>query len=241
MQGPANFIGFRRSYKLGHTWHKLCRWAIGMKVRYCGNISSATPTLFVANHISYLDIPALGSLLDATFIAKSEIKSWPIFGLLCSLQRTVFIERDWRKALKQREQLYERLDQRDNLILFPEGTSNSGTFVRNFKSALFSAADWKKKDCALVVQPVTIAYTKLNGSVMGRRLRPIFAWYGDMVMTNHFWTLLGSGNLSVDVIFHDPISLRNFKSRKELAKHCEQKVSAGLSAALSGRLEFKHE
>ena len=120
MQGPANFIGFRRSYKLGHTWHKLCRWAIGMKVRYCGNISSATPTLFVANHISYLDIPALGSLLDATFIAKSEIKSWPIFGLLCSLQRTVFIERDWRKALKQREQLYERLDQRDNLILFPE-------------------------------------------------------------------------------------------------------------------------
>ena len=92
VQGPLRIIGFGSGFKLGHTWHKLCRWAIGMRVRYHGSISSETPTFFVANHTSYLDIPALGSLIDATFIAKSEIKSWPMFGLLCSLQRTIFID-----------------------------------------------------------------------------------------------------------------------------------------------------
>ena len=236
MQGPANFIGFRRSYKLGHTWHKLCRWAIGMKVRYCGNISSATPTLFVANHISYLDIPALGSLLDATFIAKSEIKSWPIFGLLCSLQRTVFIERDWRKALTQREQLYERLDQRDNLILFPEGTSNSGTFVRNFKSALFSAADWKKKDCALVVQPVTIAYTKFNGSVMGRRLRPIFAWYGDMDLKPHLMNIFKLFSIKAQITYLPALNGRDFMNRKDMTSTLHHAIDNFYSNELNDSL-----
>ena len=236
VQGPLRIIGFRSGYKLGHTWHKLCRWAIGMRVRYHGSISSESPTFFVANHTSYLDIPALGSLLDATFIAKSEIKSWPMFGLLCSLQRTIFIDRDWRKALVQQKQLYKRLDDRDSLILFPEGTSNNGTFTRQFKSALFSAADWTLNGQGVAVQPITIAYTRLNGIALGRRLRPLFAWYGDMVMFNHFWSLLGSGRLGVDIIFHPPVRLTNFGSRKELSKHCEQRVSNGLSDALSGRL-----
>ncbi len=195
-----------------------------------------SPTFFVANHTSYLDIPALGSLVDGTFIAKSEIKSWPMFGTLCSLQRTIFIDRDWRKARAQRKQLYKRLDDGDSLILFPEGTSNNGTFTRRFKSALFSAADWNLNNQGLAVQPITIAYTRLNDIVIGRRLRPLFAWYGDMIMFDHFWTLLGSGSLGVDIIFHPPVRLKNFGSRKELSRHCEQRVSNGLSDALAGRL-----
>ena len=236
VQWPLRIVGFQSGYKLGHTWHKLCRWAIGMRIRSYGSISMESPTFFVANHTSYLDIPALGSLVDGTFIAKSEIKSWPMFGTLCSLQRTIFIDRDWRKARAQRKQLYKRLDDGDSLILFPEGTSNNGTFTRRFKSALFSAADWNLDNQGLAVQPITIAYTRLNDIVIGRRLRPLFAWYGDMVMFDHFWTLLGSGSLGVDIIFHPPVHLKNFGSRKELSRHCERRVSNGLSDALAGRL-----
>lgn len=238
VQGPVQLLGFRSSYRWGHTWHKWCRWASGMKIRCHGRPAEEAPALFVANHTSYLDIPALGSILPATFIAKAEIKDWPMFGLLCKLQRTVFIERDRRKIRAQREELFQRLADGDSLILFPEGTSNNGTFMQPFKSALFSAAEWESEGRPLVIQPVTVAYTQLDDMVMGRRLRPIFAWYGDMSMIGHFWQLLGAGQLGIDIIFHPQTTMAEFSSRKELAEHCERAVAAGLSAALSGRDEL---
>lgn len=237
VQGPLQLLGMRSSYRWGHIWHKWCRWAIGMKVRCHGRPAETSPALFVANHTSYLDIPALGSVLDATFIAKAEIKDWPLFGVLCKLQRTVFVERDRRKIRAQREELFQRLEDGDSLILFPEGTSNNGTFMRSFKSALFSAAEWKSEGRPLLVQPVTIAYTEVDDMAMGRRLRPIFAWYGDMAMVDHFWQLLGAGTLGIDIIFHPPTTMAAFASRKELAAHCERAVGGGLSRALAGRPE----
>ena len=91
-----------------------------------GQISLHRPTLFVANHISYLDIIVLSSILDASFIAKSEIADWPILGRLSRLQRTLFLE--WRRprAANQRDAISERLGAGDSLSLFPEGTSNDG-------------------------------------------------------------------------------------------------------------------
>ena len=208
-----------------------------MKVQCHGQPAMDVPTLYVANHTSYLDIPAVGSILPATFIAKAEIMDWPLFGILCKLQRTVFIERDRRKIRAQREELFQRLSEGDSLILFAEGTSNSGTFVRPFKSALFSAAEWEADGMPLTIQPVTIGYTELDDMAMGRRLRPIFAWYGDMDMIGHFWQLLGAGQLGIDIISHPLVKMAEFASRKELAEHCERAVAVGLSSALQGRAE----
>lgn len=235
VQSPAQMLGIRSSYRWGHRWHKWCRWAIGMDVRCKGQPSQVSPTLFVSNHVSYLDIPALGSNLDATFVAKADVKKWPVFGLLCKLQRTVFVERDRRKIRDQRAELFQRLQDGDNLILFPEGTSGNGTFILPFKSALFSVAEWTFGGQALQIQPISIAYTTLDGIVLGRCLRPVYAWYGDMSMFGHFWKLLGAGRLGVDIIFHEPVTIARFGSRKRLSDHCERMVSEGLSAALGGR------
>jgi lyso-ornithine lipid O-acyltransferase len=238
VQTPAQKLGFKASYRWGHRWHKWCRWAIGMEVQVHGAPSTAAPTLFVSNHVSYLDIPAIGSVLDATFIAKAEIQNWPLFGLLCKLQRTLFIERDRRKIHEQREDLFQRLLEGDNLILFPEGTSHNGTFVLPFKSALFSAAEWDFDGKPLTIQPVSIAYSTLDGIVLGRRLRPTFAWYGDMLMAGHFWQLLGTGKLGIDIIFHEATDISQFGSRKLLSDHCQGVVASGVSSALARRVEI---
>jgi len=72
---------------------------------------------------------------------------------------------------------------------------------------------------------------------MGRWLRPHFAWYGDMELAPHLWHALGLGQIGVDVIFHEPVQLKDFGSRKLLAQHCESVVSKGLSDSLRGRFD----
>src|ERR1700693_5296700 len=75
--------------------------------------------LFPPNHVSYLDITVFGSLIPGSFIAKSEVAGWPLFGWLAKLQRSVFIDRQVRGTLQQRDTIAERLAARDVLILFP--------------------------------------------------------------------------------------------------------------------------
>lgn len=117
------------------------------------------------------------------------------------------------------------------LILFPEGTSNDGNRVLPFKSAFFAAAEG-----ALPVQPVSIAYTRLDGLPMQRAFRPFYAWYGGMTLADHLFAALGLGNPTVDVIFHPPVSIADFHDRKALANHCHDVINHGVALALAGRL-----
>ena len=87
----------------------------------------------------------------------------------------------------------------------------------------------------LPVQPVTVAYVRLDGMPLGRYLRPMVAWYGGMTVVPHIWTVLGLGTLTVRVIFHPPVTLEQFGSRKDLTVHCYKVIHAGLAAALAGR------
>ncbi len=218
-------------------WHSgSCRIA-GVSPTVHGAPVHDRPILFVANHVSYLDISVLGSLLNACFVAKQEVNSWPIFGYLARLQRTVFVERRAVRAADQREALRKRLAVGDSLILFPEGTSSDGNRALRFKSALFDAANIELDHGQIEVQPISIAYTRFDGMPMGRMLRPFYAWYGDMELAPHLWRALGMGTIGVDVIFHEPVKLEQFGSRKALAQHCEAVVSGGLSAALNGRID----
>jgi 1-acyl-sn-glycerol-3-phosphate acyltransferase len=205
-------------------------------VRWIGRKVEARPVLFAANHISYLDITVLGSLLDASFIAKTEVAGWPLFGWLARLQRSVFIDRRARSTAHQRDSIAARLAAAEALILFPEGTSGDGVRLLPFKSALFSVADHAATG-AVTVQPVSIAYTRLDGMPIGRALRPFFAWYGAMSLAPHLWRMLGLGRLEVVVEFHPPTSLAACGSRKALARYCEERVAEGLAGALSGRRE----
>jgi 1-acyl-sn-glycerol-3-phosphate acyltransferase len=215
-------------------YHRRCCRILGLRVRRIGRPTNARPALFAANHISYLDITVFGSLLPASFIAKREVRSWPLFGWLARLQRSVFIDRRARSTMAQRDSIAGRLAAKDALILFPEGTSGDGNRILPFKSTLFSVADHPEVG-EVTVQPVSIAYTRLDGMPIGRYLRPLFAWYGSMAMAPHLWTLLGLGTIEVVVEFHRPTTLAACGSRKELARYCQERVAAGLANALSGR------
>jgi len=225
----------RLSIALPMFYHRFCCWIMGLHVVTHGNISTAEPSLFISNHCSYIDITVLASRIPASFVAKAEVAKWPLFGMLAKLQRTVFVERRVSRAAFHRDEMRLRLEQRENLIMFPEGASSDGNRVLPFKSALFSVAQQDLHGQELVVQPVSIAYTRLDGMPIGRMLKPYFAWYGDMEMAPHMWVLFGLGICRVELIFHAQVTLSQYETRKGLADHCFDVVSNGVSDANSGR------
>ena len=217
-------------------YHNGLRRILGLHVEVSGSrVAGSDPVLYVANHSSWLDIVVLSCVIPGSFVSKSEVKAWPIFGWLARLQRSVFIERRPKFAASHRDEISRRLSAGDKLILFPEGTSSDGNRVLPFKSALFAVAERPISGGALVVQPVSVAYTKLDHMPLGRHLRPLFTWYGDMALGSHLWTMLGLGPSTVEITFHDSLSIADFDNRKALADHCCRVVAAGLSDSLTGR------
>jgi 1-acyl-sn-glycerol-3-phosphate acyltransferase len=221
-----------RSRSLPVAYHRCCCRILGIVLEEHGKPSTHRPTLYVVNHSSYLDIEILGAAVAGSFVSKAEVARWPLIGWLAKLQRTIFVERaDRAGAARQRDEIRRRLDDGDNLILFPEGTSNDGIHLLPFKTTLFAAAE----DERAVVQPVTVTYQRLDGIPLGRFYRPFFAWYGDMSMGPHLWKVLGIGRLTVALHYHEPVRLKDFGSRKALAEHCRREIAQGLAMGLAGR------
>ncbi|MBN8195180.1 1-acyl-sn-glycerol-3-phosphate acyltransferase [Thalassospira povalilytica] len=226
----------RLADELPRFYHALCLRILHIEVRVSGVDLMDGPGVIVANHASYLDIPVLGALTHGSFIAKTEVASWPVFGVLAKLSRTTFVERRAVRSREQNEQLSERLQNGDKLILFPEGTSNDGNRVLPFKSTLFASAERAMPDGSPVkFQPVSIAATRLDGAPIGRDLRAFYSWYGDMDLAPHLWQFLALGKVTVEIVVHAPVTLADAAgSRKELARICEARVAEGHQAALRG-------
>jgi 1-acyl-sn-glycerol-3-phosphate acyltransferase len=223
-KGPAAYVA-------PHIWHKAVCLIFGIKVQVNGVISTDAQTLFVSNHISYLDIPAIGSVLqNASFIAKKDVSGWPVFGFLSKLQQTAFISRSRADAQKGAQDLDALLDAGKNLTVFPEGTSTDGVVVRPFKSSLFSiAVDEKRPD--LLVQPFTIKVLATNGARPETQdERDIYAWHVDMdtELHIHLWRFAKSNGTQLALTFHDPLPVKEYNDRKLLAKACHDTVSNGL-------------
>jgi 1-acyl-sn-glycerol-3-phosphate acyltransferase len=223
-------------WSLPFAYHKLCCRIMGLNVRVVGVPAKSRPALFVSNHVSYLDIPVLGSVVPIAFVAKTEVAQWPGYGWLAKLQRTVFVDRRRNTTMRQRDSLHARLAAGDALVLFPEGTSNDGNRILPFRSALLSVAEAAPAERPLAVQPVSIAYTSVNGVPLGWGLRPLVAWYGGMELGGHLWRFSRLGQVEVVVQFHGEIRVGDFPSRKELTRHCFETVAAGVDRALGGRL-----
>ncbi len=226
--------GGRRAASLPVRYHRWCCRILGFRVRSTGIPSKRRPALFVANHVSYTDIMILGSLIPGSFIAKAEVAGWPLFGWLARLQRTVFVDRRMESITRQTAAISERLAAGDALILFAEGTSSDGNRVLPFKSALLGAVECGGAGPVLV-QPVSLAYTRLDGIPIGRFYRPFFAWYGAMELLPHLWRMIGLGRVEVAVEFHPPTTLDACASRKALARYCRARIAGGVASALSGR------
>lgn len=235
VQSIAKPLKLPVSKRIPRRFWRLALRATGLRAVVRGKRTEARSVLFVANHCSYLDIIVLGSLIDGSFIAKTEVRGWPVIGYMSMLGYTVYVERRSRYAADQRDEMMERLRAGDNLILFPEGTSSDGHRTLPFKTALFSTAQLRIDDRPITVQPVSIAYTHLDGMPLGRNLRANYAWYGDMDLAPHFWKVMGLGRATATVEFHEPVTIDRFGSRKSLARHCQDEISRGVAAAISGR------
>jgi lyso-ornithine lipid O-acyltransferase len=251
VQIAAVALRLRLARRLPRFYHRICCRLIGLDVIRHGTIAPSRPILFVSNHTSYLDITVLGSLIDVSFVAKAEIADWPLFGLLAKLQRSVFIERRASQSVRHRDEIATRLADGDALVIFPEGTTGDGNRVLPFKSALFAVAARTVAGAPLVVQPISIAYVRLDGVPLGREWRPYCAWYGAMDMPPHLWRLLGLGKIAVEVLFHPPLDIAAAAvdaglpwgnepdrvtvaaARKVLSERCHMIVARGVSAALS--------
>jgi len=228
-------LGYRRWQALPRRFHRVTCRILGLQVQVRGRLSRKRPTLFVCNHMSYLDIPVLGGVLEGSFVAKSEVDTWPGFGWLSRLQKTVFINRKQGSTADQRDSLLGRLEAGDSLILFPEGTSSDGNRLLPFKSALFAVANLEVDGEPITIQPVSVSVTHLDGIPLGRWLRPYYAWYGDMPLAAHVFEMAGLGRLRVVVQAHPPMTIKDFASRKALANAAWETVAAGVEAANNGR------
>ncbi|MFO1246866.1 MAG: lysophospholipid acyltransferase family protein [Alphaproteobacteria bacterium] len=226
----------RAARNFPHWYHRHVAALFGIHIKVTGKPVTGEGVLLVANHTSWADIIIFSAVMPLSFVAKSEVGTWPFFGTLARLQRTVFVERTRRSATGQvAGAINQRLAQGDALLLFPEGTSHDGNRVLPFKSALLGAAEARLTGGQHVkVQPVSVAFTGLHGIPMGRENRPLFAWYGDMEMVPHLWEALLAGPLDVVVRFHEPLSLDRM-DRKTLAAKAQEIVQAGQSEALAGR------
>ena len=225
----------RRAPHLKVFFYRSLLKLIGFEVRTHGLMATTPPVFFVCNHASYLDIPVLGAVLPASFVAKSEVASWPIFGFMASLFGTVFIERRSVRAVQQRDTLSKHLAERHSLILFPEGTSTDGQMILPFKSSLFGAIESAAADIDLLVQPVSVVCTAIDGLPLTQNLRSFYSWYGDMTLLPHLWQAFKCDRFTIDVIFHHPVRARDTHGRKELAALCEKAVAAGVEQCVTGR------
>jgi 1-acyl-sn-glycerol-3-phosphate acyltransferase len=239
-QSMALRFGWKRRKTFPHAYHRFMAKLFGVRIKTIGKPLTGEGVLIVANHTSWLDIIVFSAVGHVSFVAKAEVATWPLFSTLAKLQETVFVERTRRHATGEaRDLIRERLLAGDTLVLFPEGTSNDGNMVLNFKSALMGAvearvADGKGGERAVRVQPVSTAYVSLHGMPMGRENRPLYAWYGDMELVPHLWEALKTGPIDVLVEFHAPMDVDQLGGRKALAARAEAIVRRGQWRALAG-------
>lgn len=231
------FIRGPLSYKIPRLWHNgLCK-VFGMKVRCVGHALDVRqqPVMFISNHISYLDILAMGSKIEASFVAKNDVAGWPIFGYISRMQQTAFISRNPKDALKERNSLQSYLKAGKSIILFPEGTTGYGDRVLPFKSSLFALAlDHHLTDGRLMIQPFTIRVVPKPGPD-GAASAAAYTWPfdDDTPMVTHLKRFASGTGCVLELIFHDPIKPSDYNDRKILSRLAETMVTDGLKTGRS--------
>ncbi len=210
------------------TKQRLTRWWCARLLK-CFNIQVTTygqtpgrcvsGKLFVANHISWVDIHALNSVLPLCFVAKSEIKQWPVLGYLASKSGTLFIDRSHRKgAVHIIEILRQHLQHGFNACYFPEGTTTEGTHVLPFKGSIMQAA----LSIHAEIVPVAIRYPLAHQKIDTR-----LAYAGNTTLIESIRNILRIPSPSVELHFLDTIETKN-QSRRNVNKLAEQAINEHL-------------
>ena len=213
MLGPGPQRRYVSTRPLAWWSRGLCR-ILGIQLRTQGTVHPGV-ALFVANHISWLDIFCIAAVCPTHFLSKQEVAGWPLFGWLCRRAGTAFIRRGGDNgAGAAMEQLVWRLRNDERVLIFPEGTSTTGETVRHFHPRLFQAAILAR--CP--VQAIALRYPLAGG------INPVVPFVGNDELLPHLWRLLGEPGIRAELHFGQ-LHLSPHSSRDALARQTRQEIS----------------
>jgi 1-acyl-sn-glycerol-3-phosphate acyltransferase len=174
--------------------------------------------LIVANHVSWLDILALGAMEPMAFLAKSEVGASRWTRWLVALQGVVYLDRARKRCIPAvNAEMARRMAEGSPVTLFAEATTSDGTRLISFRSSHFEAA----RRAGACVQPVYLDYRAIGGIGATRADRSRVAWYGDMTFWPSLARVITCGGVSCDVYYGEIIGLDGVADRKALARRVE--------------------
>jgi len=223
-------------------YRALCA-VLRIRVRVVGEPVRDRAVLFVSNHVSWADILAIGSITPIAYVSKNEVAKWPLVGTAAKAQRTVFVDRARRHQTGDAiAEIVQRLAGGTSVVLFAEGTSSDGNRVLPFRSALMGAVKEAsaRAESGILIQPMSICYTGLNGIPMGRQHRPTVAWYGDLDFMPHIKAFIKRGAVDAVISYGEPMAADGTADRKAMTRSLEGAVRAITSATLRGRTKPLH-
>ena len=248
IQFISNIFNLKLRYIAPFNFFKLINFFIGINIVLDKESSDLLKNkndvgnLYVSNHVSWIDILTIGSLIKSRFIAKKEVKAMPIFGFLATLNNTYYIDNTkTSKSLGYSNEIQKKLLNGQNLILFPEGTTSDGSSIRTFKSSFFESANSKyicpisREEKYIRVHPITLSYLNKNGLPMGTATRREIAWIGEHPVINIMLNFLVSGNVTIRIKIHKSVTIEEFGDRKKLSAYCEDTILANLTDTLHSR------
>ncbi|MDD2914827.1 MAG: lysophospholipid acyltransferase family protein [Gallionella sp.] len=210
-----------RQRKILKLWsrHLLDILNIGIRTEGQRPVRGESGCMVVANHISWLDIFVLNAIYPSRFIAKAEVRNWPLIGWLCKRSNTIFIERALRQnAASINRQVSSLLKQGICVGLFPEGTTTDGKQVGHFHSALIQPAI----DAGAMLCPIALHYQDEVGEPGDTA-----AFTGDTTLAQSIWKILRCRQLDALVIF-TPALIATGENRRVLARTAQEAIAQGL-------------
>lgn len=192
-----------------------------LRVRHHGRPVAQT-AVWVGNHISWLDIILLGTAAPVRFIAKSDVRQWPVLGWLAQQAGTLFIRRGQASTGNLHQQMTEVLEQQHSLMVFAEGTTTLGDRVGTFHGRLLGPAI----EHQVPVQPVALRYQQRGGPARTA------AFIDDDEFFSHLWRLLGDTTIDVDLHFLPALDTHDLQ-RNILARRAQQAVTQALGLEVS--------
>jgi len=209
---------FRRwHYFWFRSWARVIARLFAVRFTIIGRPPPA-PFVLVANHLGYLDIVLLAAQVEARFVAKKEIASWPFIGFLATRMGTVFVDRERKRdVVRLNRELAEQLDARQGVVIFPEGTSTNGSGILPFKSGGLAFA-------ARQGAPVHVASISYRTRPPDPHASTAVCWWGGMEFLSHFLDLMKLREIRCTIVF-EPVPLQN-SNRKTLAVDLRRAVES---------------
>lgn len=195
-----------------------------------GDRGDKVRVLYVSNHVSYLDILSLRAFFDVRFVAKGDMEDWTFLGWLATINETLFFNRSMRESSEQVSRMEKELEGNGmDVLIFPEGTTGGGLGTLNFKSSLFDALPSVAKNKTLILQPLSVFYSRIDNVPLTHFERDFIAWVGDEGFYPHIVRCLGLGCITVEIIIHESRQVGEHEDRKNLSKWSEKTIDRGLS------------